>query len=133
MFLVGCFFVKNFGGKAVIFAYLNRRLTLRKVRVNALKLRRKRPSVRGMGIYASFRFKTYYYGMNDFMLKNYIKAARKGVFPRKLIQDTPITTIRTKDKLTEYLEMRLDNVLQRSGIFLSQSYKAVDIASESTC
>jgi ribosomal protein S4 len=113
------FFFRKFRGKGLIYANINRRFTSKKIRLNALKLRRKKPTLRGLGIFATLRLKKFYFGLSHFQLKQTIKMARKLPF-YKIKNFKNDSVVRVADKLVSLLEFRLDNVLQRSGLFSSQ-------------
>lgn len=113
------FVLKNFKGRRVIYARINRKHTLRKVRVNAMKLRRKSHSIKGQGLLAAARFKNFYLTLNDFKLKNCIKAARR-IPHYKLQMFKPNNPLRVEDKFVAAVEGRLENVLQRTGLLSAQ-------------
>lgn len=116
------FVLKNFKGRRVMYARINRRHTLRKIRVNAMKLRRKSHTIKGLGLLAAARFKNFYITLSNHKLKNYIKKARKLPF-YKLKQYKANKPFYIEDKLVGLLEFRVESVLQRLGLFSVQQIR----------
>lgn len=110
------FVLKRFKGRRVIYAKINRRHTLRKIRVNAIKLRRKSHTVKGQGLLAAFRIKNFYLSLSDHKLKNYIKKAR-SLPSYKIFETLTKKPLRIEDNLVALLEFRVENILNRLGVF----------------
>lgn len=110
------FVIKRFKGRRVIYAKINRRHTLRKIRVNAIKLRRKSHTVKGQGLLASFRVKSFYLSLSDHKLKKYIKKAR-SLPAYKISENFSKKPVRMEDNLVGLLEFRIENILNRLGVF----------------
>jgi ribosomal protein S4 len=108
------FVLKNFKGRRVMYARINRRHTLRKIRVNAMKLRRKTHTIKGLGILAAARLKNFYLTLNDFKLKTQIRRARKIPY-YKLQLFSKNNPLRVEDRFVSFLESRVENVLHRTG------------------
>lgn len=108
------FVLKNFKGRRVMYARINRRYTLRKIRVNAMKLRRKSHTIKGLGLLAAARIRNFYLTLNNYKLKNYLRLARKIPYYKLhfLKKNNPL---RIEDKFVRFLESRLENVLHRTG------------------
>jgi small subunit ribosomal protein S4 len=107
------FVLKHFKGRRVMYARINRRHTLRKIRVNAMKLRRKSHSIKGLGLLASFRLKNYYLTLSEYKIKQYIKKSRYLPFFKIKFRAKPL---RIEDKFVSLLESRIENILQRTGL-----------------
>jgi len=118
------FVMRPFRGKKVIYARLNRRYVTRIIRVNAIKMRRRALSIGGSFIKSSLKVKTFYFGITPYQLKAYVRKARKLPFYKlpQLFMDKE-QPIRAADNLGSILELRLDNVLLRTGLLSPQHFR----------
>ncbi len=102
------FVSKKFRSKDVIFARISKKLTLKAISVNPVKLRQKRKSFRTLCLYSSLALKRYYHNMRETQFRRILRKSVKGVV-KKLI--------RTPDRLLTMLELRLDGLLLKMGLF----------------
>lgn len=116
------FILKHFKGRRVMYARVNRRHTLRKVRVNAMKLRRKNHTIKGLGLLAASRIKNFYLSLSNYKLKKYIKKARHIPY-YKLKNISLNKPFRVEDKFVSLLESRIENVLHRTGFLSIQAIR----------
>lgn len=114
------FVLKHFKGRRVLYARVNRRHTLRKIRVNAMKLRKKSHSIKGLGLLAAFRLKNYYLTLSEHKLKYYVKKSRYLPYFKINAHAVPI---RVEDKFVALLEFRIENILQRTGLVSVQAIR----------
>jgi len=116
------FAMKRFRGKKVIYARINRRYITKHVKINAIKLRKKPVSIGGSFIKATLKMKSFYFGMTEFQLKSYVRKARHNPY-YVLPFSNVFKPIRVADNLASLLELRLDNVLARTGLASPQSLR----------
>lgn len=114
------FTTKDFREKEVLFARLNRRLTTKALEVNPVKLRQKRLSVQGRGLFTKYLLKRFYFNYKEYQFRRlyrnkiniklpFYKSQRDSRFYKK-------TDLRN-NKFIGTLESTVSNILLRSGFF----------------
>jgi ribosomal protein S4 len=107
------YILKKFRAKDVVFSRINKRLTLKHILVNPVKLRQKRKSFRTLCLYMSLECKRYYHSMRETQFRRILRKSVKGIFDN---------LIRSPDRLVNLLELRLDGLLLKTGLFSHPAY-----------